>query len=35
MDIDENGIIQNWDAKNNIDDLLCNCGLKDLDNDNY
>lgn len=35
MDIDENGIIQNWDAKNNIDDLLCNCGLKNLDNDNY
>jgi hypothetical protein len=35
MDIDENGIIQDWDAKNNIDDLLCNCGLKDTDNDDY
>lgn len=35
MDIDENGNIQDWDAKNNIDDLLCNCGLKNLDNDNY
>jgi hypothetical protein len=35
MDIDENGIIQDWDAKNNIDDLLCNCGLKYTDNDDY
>lgn len=35
MDIDENGIIQDWDAKNNIDDLLCKCGLKDTDNDDY
>lgn len=35
MDIDEYGNIQDWNAKNNIDDLLCNCGLKNLDNDNY
>lgn len=35
MDIDENGNIQDWDAKNNIDDLLCNCGLKNTDDNDY
>ncbi len=35
MDIDENGNIQDWDAKNNIDNLLYNCGLKELDRGDY
>lgn len=35
MDIDENGNIQDWDAKNNIDNLLCDCGLKNTYDDDY
>lgn len=36
MDIDENGNIQDWDVEDSvIDNLLYNCGLKELDRLDY